>query len=208
MEVWEAITESLHNPRRLVHKFQDLSGPNLISFWRACTGFEELNLTGGNAGGNVECFKLCPNLTKLDWTILAMENENRIRPFVEALKQTTWPRLENLSLSRVKEPDEVVATIIGHLPALRLDVDVDRKWAVSQAMVEQLKQGGSLQWRLKCGMGLLSTLRELRSVKFQNTVQNMDEEDLKWVFENLPRLEELMGRLSDDLPVGWTCDAW
>ncbi|KAF9131570.1 hypothetical protein BGW39_001619 [Mortierella sp. 14UC] len=55
-----------------------------------------------------------------------------------------------------------------------------------------------LQWRLDSGLERLSTLKKVRNLGFASTEQEMMEEDLEWMLDNWPLLEEVKGEFSGD----------
>ncbi|KAK5816960.1 hypothetical protein F5H01DRAFT_366337 [Linnemannia elongata] len=145
---WESVFMTLKNPRRLdFHGFRVLQGDALDWFWRACTRFEEISVSGHGfanspvlstvsfsriqrltvylrahiprgttAGGSIEWFKMCPNLTKLHTFDYGAEFP--IEAFAKALEQHTWTRLTDLALIGCVGSDDRLSLIMRHLPPL------------------------------------------------------------------------------------------
>lgn len=147
-EFWEAVGTSLHNPRRLkvggdcFHVYQDSAQ---YMFWRACSRFEEFEYVGfnqwesqvatrldftrlkrlsystmtldGNPDRDMDFFSHCRGLTKLSWT--NDSSQFPIGEFLEYLKQSTWPLLNDLSLDSIIHSHEDFATVIHQLPPLQ-----------------------------------------------------------------------------------------
>lgn len=145
---WTTVFLTLKNPRRLdFHDFRVLQADSLDSFWRACTRFEEISVSGHgfanssvlptvsfsrlqrltvdlrahiskrtSAGGNMEWFRMCPNLTKLH--IFNNYTEFPIEAFAKALEQQTWTRLTDLALTGSAGSDDRLSLITRHLPPL------------------------------------------------------------------------------------------
>ncbi|KAF9917877.1 hypothetical protein BX616_011016 [Lobosporangium transversale] len=56
----------------------------------------------------------------------------------------------------------------------------------------------SLDFRLSMGLSQLATLTRLKHILLEDAEQNMELEDLQWLFENLRGLQEVSGRLNMD----------
>ncbi|KAG0292405.1 hypothetical protein BGZ96_004152 [Linnemannia gamsii] len=145
---WTTVFTTLKNPRCLdFHDFQVLQADALDSFWKACTRFEEISVSGHGfansnilptvsfsrlqhltvdlrahyssrtpAGGNMEWFRMCPNLTKMH--INNRYSEFPIEPFAKALEQQTWTQLTDLALTGSGGSDARFSLIARHLPPL------------------------------------------------------------------------------------------
>lgn len=341
-DLWDAISDTLHQPKRLEYIYSDIPKPALPLFWKACAAFEEIFLDGDyipyspvllnqtfprlsrlsintrshllsayrGVDTSVEWFKLCPNLTHLHWTLLASAlNWRFIEPFIDALEERTWRQLEDLSMAPIYDTDELISNIIRRLPPLKrlhlvapdfaeesfaclqdrlfsslrsldlskslimtsrmvldtllqcapleefrayhvsvvdvkatpqpwacvglkelqvyfasdpldpeanilvfeqlarltklekLDVSADDyNWRVALPveMVLELKSRGSLRMRLGSGLECLSMLRRLKSVSFRYTLQEMRTEEVEWMGDNWPMLQEVRGRLCNN----------
>ncbi|KAF9166617.1 hypothetical protein BGX21_000323 [Mortierella sp. AD011] len=55
----------------------------------------------------------------------------------------------------------------------------------------------SLDFRLKSGLGVLETLRNLRRIDWQHTLQTFEEDDIRWMLRNWKQLEYAHGCMGD-----------
>ncbi|KAI8354281.1 hypothetical protein B0O80DRAFT_450692 [Mortierella sp. GBAus27b] len=76
-------------------------------------------------------------------------------------------KLETLSFGRVHKPVSHWAR--SHIPSQPLDL------------------------RLCSGLGMLETLKQLRTLRFRSTIQRMGTEDALWMIEHWPQLREIHG---------------
>ncbi|KAF9184286.1 hypothetical protein BGZ50_003802 [Haplosporangium sp. Z 11] len=68
----------------------------------------------------------------------------------------------------------------------------------SQQPHELTIETGGLDMRLCSGLSQLSTLKQLRMLRFMGLDQQMTEKDVAWMDENLPELRVVQGRLHTD----------
>ncbi|KAF9085786.1 hypothetical protein BGX29_001776 [Mortierella sp. GBA35] len=105
--------------------------------------------------------------------------------------------LKRLSMFFVSDPDAPGdnALLFDQLSRLgRLELlDVSQPYKSNGRGIEK-----SSQWRLDSGLSQLSTLTRLERFNFANTKQELREEDVEWVLEYCPRLEEIDRDLSTD----------
>ncbi|KAF9902839.1 hypothetical protein EC991_004498 [Linnemannia zychae] len=98
------------------------------------------------------------------------------------------------------ESNELVFKQLSRLHQLRqLNLDQLLMFYLPTELIDHLTKKGSLQVRLDTGLGHLSTLRQLATISFDNTHQNMRVEEVEWILENWTSLEEISGPLTDDL---------
>ncbi|KAG0376382.1 hypothetical protein BGX24_007822 [Mortierella sp. AD032] len=113
---------------------------------------------------------VCLNLKHLEALIMAETDESSKNAF-DALSRLT--HLEHMDFSLDKFS---VSDIDNYLPV----------------------ENNYLQWSLDLGLSRLSTLTQLRAIGFEDTDQEMTEEELEWIFDSWPLLENVKGKFSGD----------
>ena len=63
-------------------------------------------------------------------------------------------------------------------------------------LAKDLRSQGALQLRLDSGLGRLAGLKSLYAVEFHGTAQMMRVQEMEWMVENWPELQEVSGKLS------------
>ncbi|KAG0254774.1 hypothetical protein BGZ95_005938 [Linnemannia exigua] len=107
-------------------------------------------------------------------------------------------RLEALIKVESDESHEDAFDALSRLTHLEhLDSGLD-KLTVSEIEKHLPGENNYLQWSLDSGLDRLSTLTKLRTIGFADTDQEMTEEELEWMFDSWPLLEEVKGEFSGD----------
>ncbi|KAF9925709.1 hypothetical protein FBU30_004575 [Linnemannia zychae] len=143
MDFWNAISNSLHNPRRLVFKtFIRVYQEDVEAFWKACSRFEEIDYDGSEQwihdgfkdqyfprlkrlhystsdGTMSTLLKWLPNCRNLkDLKCITRIEPIEVQSFANIVKET-WPFMESLELGSTSGTDEVFAILMRSLPALK-----------------------------------------------------------------------------------------
>ncbi|KAF9118749.1 hypothetical protein BGW39_000910 [Mortierella sp. 14UC] len=119
------------------------------------------------------------------------------------IKKRPWvchglKHLEILILAESEESNEQAFEALSRLTNLEyMDFGPD-KITVSDIEKYLPEDYRCLQWSLDSGLERLSTLKKVRNLGFASTEQEMMEEDLEWMLDNWPLLEEVKGEFSGD----------
>ncbi|KAK3844293.1 MAG: hypothetical protein J3R72DRAFT_522005 [Linnemannia gamsii] len=113
---------------------------------------------------------VCLNLKHLEALIMAETDESNKNAF-DALSRLTHLEHMDFGLDKLS-----VSDIDNYLPV----------------------ENNYLQWSLDLGLDRLSTLTQLRAIGFEDTDQEMTEEELEWMFDSWPLLEKVKGKFSGD----------
>ncbi|KAF9902850.1 hypothetical protein EC991_004509 [Linnemannia zychae] len=147
----------------------DVSSVMALQVLQECIHLQDFRTTRINAEDIHENQPwVCLGLKRLDAYIQAMERSS---------SETAFKALARL-------------TMLVHL-----DVSLIKQTSNQPGFIRP-NQTRALQWNLKSGLSHLVTLERLELVLFENTVQDMKKEDLKWMAKNLPALQHVDGKFS------------
>lgn len=97
------------------------------------------------------------------------------------------------------DADQLVFEQLSKLVQLEeLDLGDDPLCSLEDSRRMELRSRGGLQLHLDSGLGRLAGLKNLFSVGFRGTAQNLRVEEIGWMLKNWPELEEVSGSLSGD----------
>ncbi|KAG0297823.1 hypothetical protein BGZ97_004219 [Linnemannia gamsii] len=95
------------------------------------------------------------------------------------------------------EVDQLVFEQLSKLVQLEeLDLGDDPLRDLDGNLRKELRYQGGLQLRLDSGLDRLAGLKNLYAVEFRGTVQTIRVEEIEWMLESWPQLEEVSGELS------------
>lgn len=93
--------------------------------------------------------------------------------------------------------DQLVFEQLSKLVQLeQLELGDDPLRDLNVVLAQNLRSQGALQLRLDSGLDRLAGLKSLFAVEFHGTAQTMRVQEMEWMMENWPELEEVSGKLS------------
>lgn len=97
------------------------------------------------------------------------------------------------------DADQLVFEQLSKLVQLeKLELGEDPLYELDYYVIQDLRSRGALQLRLDSGLDRLAGLKSLCAVEFHGTVQTMGIQEMQWMLENWPELQEVSGELSEN----------
>ncbi|KAG0277778.1 hypothetical protein BGZ95_005362 [Linnemannia exigua] len=143
----------------------------------------------------------CPNLTTLTANVLSVDAISRGRPWVcrDLVEFQVYLDLcheTQVSVDKALESQHLVYTRLATLPNLERLLIARIPGRSNNMRPETLH---SLNLRLACGLGSLSTLKRLKVLNFVDVEQWLDKESVEWMIASWPKLNSVQGMLTPSL---------
>ncbi|KAF9905974.1 hypothetical protein EC991_001133 [Linnemannia zychae] len=154
----------------------------------------------------------CPNLTTLTANVLSIDSISRGRPWIcmnlvefqmyldltPADLSQQYPETQAYPANKALESQHLVYTRLATLSSLERLLIARVPLRGTNLRPENLTLP-SLNLRLSCGLGALSSLKRLKVLNFVDVEQWLDKESVEWMIASWPKLDCVQGTLTPSL---------